>query len=66
VIPLLWQRGLDVVSVQLPLTSLSDDAAAVRKTIKRIKGPVVLAGHSYGGAPITAAAAGEANVKSLA
>jgi pimeloyl-ACP methyl ester carboxylesterase len=66
VIPLLWKRGLDAVSVQLPLTSLSDDAATVRKAIKRIKGPVVLAGHSYGGAPVTAASAGEASVKALA
>jgi pimeloyl-ACP methyl ester carboxylesterase len=41
--------------VQIPLTSLSDDVAAVRNAIDRTPGQVVLVGHSYGGAPITGA-----------
>lgn len=55
VIPLLAARGLNVTAVQLPLTSLADDAAAVRRAIALETGPVVLVGHSYGGAVITEA-----------
>jgi pimeloyl-ACP methyl ester carboxylesterase len=49
------RKGMEVVAVQIPLTSLSDDVAAVRRALERLSGPVVLAGHSYGGAVITAA-----------
>jgi len=66
VIPRLQKRGLQVVSAQIPLTSLSDDVAAVRREVARLQAPVVLAAHSYGGAVISAAAAGEAKVKALA
>ncbi|MDB5297284.1 MAG: signal peptide protein [Phycisphaerales bacterium] len=55
VIPLLRDRGLRAVAVQLPLTSLADDAAAVRRAIALEDGPLVLAGHSYGGAVVTEA-----------
>jgi hypothetical protein len=49
--------GADIAAAaQLPLTSLSEDVAAVRRYIARENGPVVLVGHSYGGAVITAAA----------
>ena len=65
VIPPLLRRGMSVLAVQIPLTSLSDDVAAVRRTLKRLTGPVALAGHSYGGAVITAAGAGNPNVKAL-
>ena len=65
VIPPLQRKGIQVVAVQIPLTSLSDDAATVRRILKRVSGPVVLVGHSYGGAVITAAGSGNLNVKAL-
>lgn len=61
----LQDKGYAVVSVQIPLTSLSEDVAAVRRALARVDGPVVLAGHSYGGAVITAAGAGDNKVKGL-
>jgi pimeloyl-ACP methyl ester carboxylesterase len=65
VIPLLFQQGLDVVAVQLPLTSLKDDIAVTRKALRAQDGPVVLVGHSYGGEVITGAANDSPNVKAL-
>ena len=53
VIPLLQAKGLDVVSVQNPLTSLADDVAATRRVLDAQKGPVVLVGHSWGGVVIS-------------
>jgi len=44
-----------VVAVQNPLTSLADDVAATRRAIALQDGPVLLVGHSYGGAVITEA-----------
>jgi pimeloyl-ACP methyl ester carboxylesterase len=44
--------------VQIPLSSLSDDATTLRRFLKRVSGPTVLVGHSYGGAVITAAGSG--------
>ena len=55
VIPLLEAAGLHVVAVQNPLTSLQDDVAAVQRAIALQDGPVLLVGHSYGGAVITEA-----------
>jgi len=55
IIPLLEKRGLHVVAVQNPLSSLADDVAATNRAIDAQDGPVVLVGHSYGGAVITAA-----------
>jgi pimeloyl-ACP methyl ester carboxylesterase len=55
VIPLLEARGLHVVSVQNPLSSLADDAAATQRVIDQQQGPVVLVGHSWGGVVITQA-----------
>ena len=55
VIPLLQAQGLDVVAVQNPLTSLSDDVAFARRVIDAQPGPVVLVGHSWGGTVITQA-----------
>ena len=55
VIPLLESKGFHVTAVQLPLTSLADDVAATMRAIAREDGPVLLVGHSYGGAVITAA-----------
>jgi pimeloyl-ACP methyl ester carboxylesterase len=45
-------EGLNVVAAPIPLTSLSDDAAALRRTIARTKGPVIVAGHAYAGAVV--------------
>jgi pimeloyl-ACP methyl ester carboxylesterase len=55
VIPLLEAKGLHVVSVQIPLTSFADDVAATQRAIALEDGPVLLVGHSYGGAVITEA-----------
>jgi len=55
VTPLLQQRGLKVVSVQLQRASLSEDASIVRRAIEAQTGQVILVGHSYGGAVITEA-----------
>jgi pimeloyl-ACP methyl ester carboxylesterase len=55
VIPLLEARGLHVVAVQLPLTSLANDVATVNRALALQNGPVVLVGHSYAGAVISVA-----------
>jgi pimeloyl-ACP methyl ester carboxylesterase len=52
VIRKLQRRGLNVVAAPIPLTSLSDDAAAMRRTIARTHGPVIVAGHAYAGAVV--------------
>ncbi|MGW5781031.1 alpha/beta hydrolase [Streptomyces sp. NPDC003863] len=50
------KRGYDQIhAVENPLTSLADDAERTRKMINQVAGPVVLVGHSYGGAVITEA-----------
>jgi pimeloyl-ACP methyl ester carboxylesterase len=59
----LKQRGFDVVAAPLPLTSLSDDAAALKRVIARTTGPLILAGHAYAGAVI--AAVDDSRVKAL-
>lgn len=55
VIPLLAAKGYELHAVENPLTSLADDAERTRKMIAQIDGPVLLVGHSYGGAVITEA-----------
>ncbi|APA88207.1 alpha/beta hydrolase [Paraburkholderia sprentiae WSM5005] len=55
VIPLLEARGLHVVAVQNPLSSLADDVAATRRVIAQQNGPVILVGHSWGGVVLTEA-----------
>lgn len=55
VIPLLRERGLHVVAVQNPESSLSADADAANRVIEQQSGPVVLVGHSWAGAVITEA-----------
>src|ERR1700740_3838277 len=55
VIPLLLGGGLRVTAVQLPLISLKDDVATVKRAITLEEGPIILVGHSYGGVVITEA-----------
>jgi pimeloyl-ACP methyl ester carboxylesterase len=50
----LQRKGLKVICAPIPLTSLCDDVAALGRTLERTSGPVVLAGHAYGGAVIGA------------
>jgi pimeloyl-ACP methyl ester carboxylesterase len=50
----LQRQGLKVICAPIPLTSLSDDVAALSRALERTTGPLVLAGHAYGGAPIGA------------
>jgi pimeloyl-ACP methyl ester carboxylesterase len=52
---ILTKDGYKVSIVQPPLTSLEDDVAATRRILDRQDGPVILVGHSYGGAIITEA-----------
>ena len=59
VVPLLEAKGYNVVSVYDPMSSLSDDAAATKRFIDAQPGPVLLVGHSYGGAVITVAGAND-------
>ena len=61
----LQRKGFNVVAAQIPLTSFSDDVAVLRKVLLKQEGPVALAGHSYGGAVITAAATNNPKVKAL-
>ncbi|MEP9380115.1 alpha/beta hydrolase [Aquabacter sp. CN5-332] len=64
VIPLLEERKLEVIAVQLPLTSLVDDVAATQRAIARASGPVTLVEHSWGGSVITEAGTAD-KVKTL-
>lgn len=65
VVDRLMERGHQVVAVDLPLTSLEDDAAAVRSALDAAPHPVVLVGHSYGGLVISRAAGGRTDVSHL-
>lgn len=59
IIPILIARGHEVISVQYGLTNFDHDVAAIKRSISRVSSPVILVGHSYGGATITAAASDE-------
>jgi pimeloyl-ACP methyl ester carboxylesterase len=65
VIPILEDDGFHVIAVQNPLTSLREDVATTRRVVEAQRGPVVLVGHGYGGAVITAATVGARNVRAL-
>lgn len=62
--PLLAQ-GYPVVAASIPMRGLKSDAANVAAILKGIQGPIVLVGHSYGGAVITNAASACPNVTAL-
>ncbi|WP_065258993.1 alpha/beta hydrolase [Pseudomonas bananamidigenes] len=52
----LTRKGYSKIqAVEMPLTSLADDAERTRKMVAQVSGPVLLVGHSYGGAVITQA-----------
>ena len=61
----LQDKGYTALAPANPLRGVSADAAYLKNVLSQIKGPIVLAGHSYGGVSITNAATGNANVKAL-
>jgi pimeloyl-ACP methyl ester carboxylesterase len=61
----LQRLGYPVIAPANPLRGLTPDAAYVRSVLQTIDGPIVLVGHSYGGAVITNAAVGVPQVKAL-
>jgi pimeloyl-ACP methyl ester carboxylesterase len=63
VIRKLQKQGSHVIAAPIPLTSLSDDTAALRRTIARTEGPVIVAGHAYAGAIV--GTANDERVKAL-
>ena len=65
VITLLQNDGYDVTAVQIPLTAYPDDVAVAKRVIDAQTGPVVVVGHSYGGAVISNAASMAKNVVGL-
>lgn len=65
VITLLQQDGYRVVAVENALASLAGDVETTKRLIDAQSGPVVVVGHSYGGAVISAAAAGNPHVRAL-
>lgn len=65
VIARLLDHGYPVDVFPTPLRSLAGDSTALRTYLAAIQGPVVLVGHSYGGAVVTDAATGNENIKAL-
>jgi len=65
IIKRLLADGYPVVTAANPLRGLSSDSAQVKALLESIDGPIVLVGHSYGGAVISGAATGNPNVKAL-
>lgn len=65
VVKLLEGEGYPVLAVANPLRGLRSDADYVSSVLDSVSGPVVLAGHSYGGSVMSQAAAGHANVQAL-
>ena len=65
VIPRLQQQGYTVVAPANPLRGVTADSAYLTNLLREIDGPVLLAGHSYGGAVISNAAASAPNVVGL-
>jgi pimeloyl-ACP methyl ester carboxylesterase len=65
VIPMLQDAAHSVVAVQLPLTSITDDAATTRRAIDKFDAPLVVVGHSFGGVVISQAAHNAPKVSAL-
>lgn len=66
VIKRLRQEGYPVIAPANPLRGLAGDAEYLRSVLTSLHGPIVLVGHSYGGAVISQAAVGDPRVKALA
>jgi pimeloyl-ACP methyl ester carboxylesterase len=64
-IPILKEAGYNVIAVQLPLHSVADDVATVKRAVELVVGPTLLVAHSYGGFVITNAAYNNLNVTGL-
>jgi len=65
VVDRLQDKGYTVYAPPNPLRGLASDSAYLASFLNTITGPIVLVGHSYGGAVITNAATGNPNVKAL-
>ncbi|HXN62357.1 MAG TPA: alpha/beta hydrolase [Acidimicrobiales bacterium] len=65
VIRLLQAQGISVRAPMNPLRGLASDAEAIRRYTTTIDGPIVLVGHSYGGAVISQAAPSVSDVRAL-
>jgi pimeloyl-ACP methyl ester carboxylesterase len=65
VVKRLERDGYPVIAPANPLRGLANDATYIHSVLSSVHGPVILVGHSYGGAVITQAAAGDPNVKAL-
>jgi pimeloyl-ACP methyl ester carboxylesterase len=65
VIPLLEAKGLTVIAPPNPLRGVALDSAYIKSVLEQIEGPILLVGHSYGGAVITNAATEVPNVVGL-
>lgn len=65
VVSRLRSEGVPVLAIANPLRGLAEDAAYLRSVIDTIDGPVVVAGHSYGGSVMSEAADGASNVRAL-
>jgi len=65
IIRILQSRDIEVRAPWNPLRSLASDADAISRYVSSIDGPIVLVGHSYGGAVISQAAPGMPDVKGL-
>jgi pimeloyl-ACP methyl ester carboxylesterase len=63
VIRKLQKQGFNTIAAPIPLTSLGDDTAALKRTIARTSGPVIVAGHAYAGAVVGTAS--DERVKAL-
>ncbi len=62
----LERRGYPVIAPANALLGLASDSAYIRGVLQTIDGPIILVGHSYGGAVISNAAVGVPNVRALA
>ncbi|MEW2160657.1 alpha/beta hydrolase [Streptomyces sp. NPDC007189] len=65
VVKRLEHDGYPVIAPADPLRGLADDSAYIHSVLASVRGPVILVGHSYGGAVISQAATGDPNVKAL-
>jgi len=65
VVSRLRAEAVPVLAIANPLRGLGQDASYLRSVIDHIDGPVVVAGHSYGGSVMSEAVEGAANVRAL-